>query len=235
MKKLNSILMAAGLFLFIACGDNEGASGTSGMEKEMDAALAKAGMKSADAYTGKLDQLFTLETAAAATGKPAAEAKTDYDQFMENPSYHEVSYSWKGDRVLVTDLGFTKIETPKDDRVSLSWVKVSDLKTFQHNTKQPTEEDYKRLETAMDDKVKSEGMSKESAEIAKGLASGFSANIKREPVSGIGEAAVWESNSGILYVYQKGISFQINSDVSKDMDRNKEVAIACAKGVLAKL
>jgi hypothetical protein len=235
MKKISNILLLAGILFLTACGDNEGSSGSSGLEKEMDAALDKAGIKSADVYIGKLDKLLTLETAAAATGKAAADATPDYDQFMENPGYHSVSYAWKGDRMLVTDLGFTKIETPKDDRVSLSWVQASDLKTFQANTRQPTEEDYKRLEAAMDDKVKSDGMSKESAELAKDLASGFSGNIKREPVSGVGEAAVWESNSGILYVFQKGISFQISSDVSADMELNKKVAIECAKGVLSNL
>jgi len=126
--------------------------------------------------------------------------------------------------------------------IELSWVKNTTLEQFKHDYHNPTAEEIKNAEVAMNNKAKelnAEGKaSKEQTDAANTIAKGSISKFKVEEVPNLGTYAVFV-NSGImgvstrdLKVFYKGLSFTLGIDLSDDVTFNDKKAIETAKMII---
>lgn len=190
-------------------------------------------------FVGKLDELFTLDMAAAATGYPASEAKSSYDKTLQNPTTHSMQYSWDKGRTRSTKVSTMTINTPIDDVIELRWVKVTDRKTFEQHYQNPTAEQLKEADKAMNDaldqKQAAGEISQNAKESAKGLAAELGKNVRWDNVEGLGEAAKWNPKTQELKVFSGQIEFEIRIDLGLSNEAHLTKAKAAAAAILQKL
>jgi len=200
--------------------------------------------KVADDFIGKLDELLTLEMAAAASGYPAAEAKKRPDSEAEKKiNKISISYTWqKTNRTKVVKVMGRKIDAPRPDVVELSWVKNTTLEGFKKENHNPTADELAQTSAEIDKKTTelnqqgkaSKDATDKAAEIGKDAMKNFSV----EEVTGVGEYAVFTNTkfAGMpvreLVVYYNGLSFKLMVDLSDDAKINDEKAIALAKQII---
>lgn len=189
-------------------------------------------------FTGKLDELLTLEMAATSSGLPKESAKVEYNQVLKNPKTHSLSYNWDSERTQTITVSGRSFDVPKKNRVEISWVGNTTLEEFKRNYHNPTEEELRNAEAAMDakmDELEQEGKAtKEQSDAARGMVDGFMANFHVTEVSGLGDYAVWidRKESYELKVFYKGLEFQLIVDLSDDQASNKKKAIALARRII---
>lgn len=203
-------------------------------------------------YSEKLDQLFPVQLAADFTKLPAAEAKADYSKVMKNPSYHSIKYAWKSDRKRsLKELGID-MEVAVDNKLELHGIRAMSLNGFKMSYRVPTEKELKESERALDaafegksgnkdineklkklDEMKVDKKTQKSAAADIGDALAKVTKAYRD-VSGIGEAASWNSVEKRLYVLDNGVEISLSVDLSDEDVVNREKAIALMRQVLAK-
>ena len=200
--------------------------------------------KVADDFIGKLDELLTLEMAAAASGYPAAEAKKRPDSEAEKKiNKISISYTWqKTNRTKVVKVMGRKIDAPRPDVVELSWVKNTTLEGFKKENHNPTADELAQMDESIDDKsdeLNAQGKAtKEQTDAAKSIAKKALNNFSVEEVAGVGDYAVFTNTkfAGMpireLVVYYNGLSFKLMVDLSDDAKINDEKAIALAKQII---
>ena len=211
--------------------------------------------KVADDFIGKLDELLTLEMAAAASGYPAAEAKKRPDSEAEKKiNKISISYTWqKTNRTKVVKVMGRKIDAPRPDVVELSWVKNTTLEGFKKENHNPTADELAQTSAEIDkktielnesiddksDELNAQGKAtKEQTDAAKSIAKKALNNISVEEVAGVGDYAVFTNTkfAGMpireLVVYYNGLSFKLMVDLSDDAKINDEKAIALAKQII---
>jgi len=238
MKTSLITLMSIFLFAFTCEGDKKENQQLNSLEKEALELTREAGLKAED-FKNKIDELLTLEIAAQVANLPANEAKKKHNTaIMES-----VKYEWKSDRT--KKLEVTKgnfIDIPLPNAIELSWVKNTTLEQFKHDYHNPTAEEIKNAEVAMNNKAKelnAEGKaSKEQTDAANTIAKGSISKFKVEEVPNLGTYAVFV-NSGImgvstrdLKVFYKGLSFTLGIDLSDDVTFNDKKAIETAKMII---
>lgn len=238
MKTSLITLMSIFLFAFTCEGDKKENQQLNSLEKEALELTREAGLKAED-FKNKIDELLTLEIAAQVANLPANEAKKKHNTaIMES-----VKYEWKSDRT--KKLEVTKgnfIDIPLPNAIELSWVKNTTLEQFKHDYHNPTAEEIKNAEVAMNNKAKelnAEGKaSKEQTDAANTIAKGSISKFKVEEVPNLGTYAVFV-NSGImgvstrdLKVFYKGLSFTLGVDLSDDVTFNDKKAIETAKMII---
>ena len=238
MKTSLITLMSIFLFAFTCEGDKKENQQLNSLEKEALELTREAGLKAED-FKNKIDELLTLEIAAQVANLPANEAKKKHNTaIMES-----VKYEWKSDRT--KKLEVTKgnfIDIPLPNAIELSWVKNTTLQQFKHDYHNPTAEEIKNAEVAMNNKAKelnAEGKaSKEQTDAANTIAKGSISKFKVEEVPNLGTYAVFV-NSGImgvstrdLKVFYKGLSFTLGVDLSDDVTFNDKKAIETAKMII---
>lgn len=96
-----------------------------------------------------------------------------------------------------------------------------------------TEEDKAKAREALDKEADKEG-SATSKKTKKKVANSIISGIKFTPVDGVGDAAVWDHQSGSLVVLKGRATFEVLVDVSDDHDKNLDLAKKFAKTILAK-
>jgi hypothetical protein len=201
-----------------------------GMEQTIAEVSEAAGLKNAEQYAGKLDQLLTAAMVEQVTGLPADKGEKKYFNSGDARN-HYLTFKYPSDRTDEKIKKMTGLTMPADDIVSIGSFSAEKLSNFQASWKQVTEEDVTRLKNEMEKQVANGSVSKESAEIAIGLSEGEVKN-KREPVEGIGTAAVWVEKDKRLMIYHKGVSFYLNVETGKSSDEEKVMAIALANKIL---
>ena len=157
-------------------------------------------------------------------------------------SFESLVYKWPSDRTKEVDLGSTKMEVPVKNSIQLSWVKNTTLEQFKRDYHNPTKEELKQAEAAMNDKMndmQAKGeVSKDQASIASNEAKSSLSKLKVFEVPNLGDYAVFV-NTGIfgaeirdLKVFYKGLSFTITADLSDDAAYNDKKCIETAKKII---
>ncbi|WP_111670594.1 hypothetical protein [Algoriphagus litoralis] len=241
MNKYNALLLLPlGLILMSnSCGsESKKDEVTSEISEVLGEATEASGMASLDDYTGKLNELLTLEMAASLTGYDPADASEDYSQIM-GPQYHSIAYTWDRGRTKVMKVGTMSVDVPDLDVVQLDGLAEISKKDFEYNNRQLTEQDLKDIDNAMssklDEKVADGSVSKDQGDMAADMAKGFLGDLTREPVSGVGEMAVWMPGHHALSVYEDGVTFILRVNLNDDMETCKSKAAVLAKQILEKL
>ena len=238
MKTILIALTSIFLFAFSCEGDKK-TEQLNGLETEVIESLEATGLKAED-FKGKIDELLTLEIAAQVSGLPATEAEKKYSKFS---SLENLKYEWNSNRTKKIEFMKGKfIEAPIKNTIELSWVKNTTLEQFKHDYHNPTAEEIKKAEEAMNKKMtelNAEGKTtEEQAETASNVAKESISKFKVEEVPNLGTYSVFV-DSGImgvttrdLKVFYKGLSFTIRVDLSDDVQSNDKKAIETAKMII---
>lgn len=238
MKTTLIALLSIFLFAFTCSGDKKENQQLNSLEKEAVELAAEAGVKAED-FKDKIDELLTLEMAAQVSGLLESEAEKDHSKFS---SLESLKYEWKSGRTKKVAINGQSINVPANNTIELSWVKNTTLEQFKHDYHNPTAEEIKNAETAMNAKaneLNAEGKaSKEQTDAANTIAKGSISKFKVEEVPNLGTYAVFV-NSGImgvstrdLKVFYKGLSFTLGVDLSDDVTFNDKKAIETAKMII---
>jgi hypothetical protein len=134
------------------------------------------------------------------------------------------------------------MDVPLENVIELSWVKNTTLKQFKHDYHNPTPEEIKNAEAAMEKKMtelEREGKAtEEQTSTASGIAKNSISKFKVNEVPNLGDYAVFV-DSGImgvttrdLKVFYKGLSFTLRVDLSDDMQDNDQKAVTAAKMII---
>ncbi len=221
----------------LSCSGETKSSDTDVVGK-MNEAVDESLGKSIDKYSGKLDELLTLEIASEAIGYNDAEAKKDYNQTLKNPATHSLAFRWKKGRQKSIKNPITggSMDIPTDDFVEISWVRSTTLKEFKHNYHMPTAEELANADKAMNTKMKemeSDGkITKEQSSSAKGLATALGAGLSYDEVPGVGDYTVWNNKDKQLKVFYKGLEFQIMVEAGNDESVNRQKSVEVAKKII---
>ena len=213
---------------------------------------AKGGNTCLLGYSDKLDQLLSLDAAANFTGLPANAAKVTYSNVMKNTANHSIKYSWIGDRKRsMKDLGMDMV-LPVKDHIELSGIKENSVTQFKQSHRAPTAKELSQRDKAVNDAFDGKSGNKEIDEkvekldkmnVDKSTQKGVAQNMGNmfakvamayENVSGLGDAASWNSFERKLYVLDNGVEIALTVDLSADEAVNKEKAIAILKQLLSK-
>lgn len=226
------------LFAFTCTGDKKENLPLNSLEKEALDLSREAGLKAED-FKDNIDELLTLEMAAQVSGLPANEAEKEHSTIV----MESVKYEWKSDRTKKFEISKGNfMDIPLKNLIELSWVKNTTLEQFKHDYHNPTAEELKNAQAAMDDKMNqliAEGKaSKEQTDQANSIVKGSISKFKVEEVPNLGDYSVFV-NSGImgvstrdLKVFYKGLSFTIQADLSDNIVDNDKKAIETAKLII---
>lgn len=240
MKKYALALVPLSLFLMsYSCGgEGKKEEVPSEITEAVEDAAQSAGISSLDAWTGKLNELLTLEMAASITGYPASDANEDYTQMM-GPQFHSIAYTWDRGRTKVMKVGTMSVDIPELDFIQLDGLAKTSRKDFEYNNRQLTAEDLENIDNTMkaelDKQVENRKLSEDQGQMTKDMTKGFLGDLTREPVSGVGEMAVWMPGHYALSVYEDGVTFILRVNLKDDKETCKSKAAVLARQILAKL
>ena len=186
------------------------------------------------AFVGKVIDLSGKETTASA-----------HD--ARNPRFASASLNWPSDRKLVKDLGFTKVEVPQDNTVTLGGpAVVNPEKDRVANAREYIERNYrsisaeemaemqKAMKAALEERVAKGEITREQADLAAGIGGGLAGKERIvESIDNLGDGARWIANDLELVVAHRDTWFRVQVNVSEDVAVNRDSAIAVAKAVLA--
>lgn len=235
------IITIASIFLFaFSCEGNKTTETATNLDDEVSQSLEEAGLKAED-FKGKINELLTLEMASKVAGLPKEEAKTKHSNFS---SLESIKYEWKSDRTKKFEVVKGNfMDIPLKNVIELSWVKNTTIKQFKHDYHNPTPEELKKAEEAMDKKMnelEAKGkVTNEQTAAASGIAKGSMSKFRVEEVPNLGDYSVFV-NSGImgvstrdLKVFYQGLSFTLHVDLSDNKADNDQKAIETAKMIIA--
>lgn len=259
MKNILLALIATTFnLIFVSCGNNDNNKIQEGKENNIEIASnsltvdpdAKGGNKCLLEYQQKYDQLLSETDVLIATGFDKGKLTTEYLKFLKDPNYHEYEFSFENGRVgkiLGTERVFEQ-----NDYVKIRFIEEMSLNSFAYNYKAPTEAEIQETKDLVDDvidgkienenakenvkKLEEKNVSKDQIKDTAGTLTDVFSEIAKgyEQIDNLGDAAVWNTKSAELHVLQNGVKFTLISNVSNDMGRNKEVALALAKIILNK-
>ncbi len=213
---------------------------------------ASGGNKCLLSYAGKMDELLTLELAGKLIGFSPEKAKTQYSKVMKNTDYHSLSYSWKNGRIgEISILGGKPLKTEMPDVVVLENLKAISMTQFRKSYRPPTDEEINQMKQVTKDvregKVQNEearqaqnkldkmGVDKKTVGAASEKMEGLFTKAAKaySDVTGIGDAASWNSFESKLYVLSNGVQFCVRVDIG-DEAKEKEKALIIAREILNK-
>lgn len=258
--KLNYVLII-GFLMIISCSDKNNSTSNPG-EIDLESAIENAeSRRKADPdssgenkclleFQSKYDQLIPENDILAVTGFSKELMEVKYQKIMKNPEYHEVVYNFDNKRNAY--IPALKMNADVPDVISVRSIKPMSLTQFENSYKAISEEEMQVARDMVDDVT--EGNSGE-ADAEAAMQKAKEQNISNEQiketsnvmmdafkkvsegyrvVDGLGDAARWNIVTNELTVLQNGVQFQIMSDVSNDLEKNKSVAIDLAKKILDK-
>lgn len=169
------------------------------------------------------------------------------------------SYTWSGGRTrarrqpgqpadgdsLSAAPGALNKPLPIDDTVAFKAIRVLDvddpLARFERTWRAPTAEERERLAARMDERMKEAQekgeVSRRGARVGQGLGRSMAnASMSYEPVDGVGTAARWGglASERSLMVLDGNTEFAVLVNVSDDEAKNRELAVAIARDLLAR-
>jgi hypothetical protein len=241
---MNRILvLLCPLFLgLVACGGDTANSASSSSRANSSANSALV------AKFKSLPSLITVDQVRDTLGLGPIEIEySDRSNIFDDPRNIGMTFSWAGDRVLITDLGFTKIETPKSNRIELdnfrvveSWTDRADsgLEYLERNVRSVSAEEMAQAQANMANalaaRVERGEMTAEQARIAGGMGSTLAANpIIVEIFEDIADQARWNVRDRTLWVAHKNVIFSVQADISDDNETNRDAAVAIARKFLS--
>ncbi len=203
-------------------------------------------------YATQYDRLFTLEDAAGIIGRVASEAEVKNKNTGKNTRYHEVVYVWKTDRVI----HMHGMDVPDNDRISLTGIGKNNIKDFKRDYSRRTEEEIvalneqinQQLDKQFDEKSDNEkieaskkkmnelGTSNEAGKTtAKKIGSKLTSSLDAyEEITGLGDAASWNTKDKKLYVLSNGVEFCVRINLGEEDLFNRNTAVEAAKLILNK-
>lgn len=258
--KLNYVLII-GFLMIISCSDKNNSTSNPG-EIDLESAIenaesrrkadpnASGGNKCLLDFQSKYDQLLSEQDILTATGFSKDLMEIKYQKVLKNPEYHEVVYNFDNKRNAY--IPALKMNADVPDVISVRSIKPMSLTQFENSYKAISEEEMQVARDMVDDVT--EGNSGE-ADAEAAMQKAKEQNISNEQiketsnvmmdafkkvsegyrvVDGLGDAARWNIVTNELTVLQNGVQFQIMSDLSNDLEKNKSVAIDLAKKILDK-
>lgn len=246
MKKTLLYTVLPALLLFQACTDNK----TPAQDPESTEQLSRPSCLLH--YAGKIDALLPAAMAASAAGFSVTEAEVSYMKLSQNTANHTLSYKWRNGRIAERPtLNGQSIRSETKDYISIGNIKERSLEQFRNSYRPPTAAE----EAALDRRIEAvhEGASgNERLDAAKRkldemnieegtrrAVTGDAKSIIRQAarsystVTGIGDAASWNSFENSLYVLHGGVQFSLTVNISNNPGHNKEVACKLAQQVIA--
>jgi len=203
-------------------------------------------------YAGKYDQVLTLNEAAKLLGKETSNAEVKSSKVLKDTRFHEIKYLWKTDRIVEV----SGLKIPDKDRIGVTGIYKNTMENFKRNYSQRTEQEVaelqQKLNTQLDksfdsksdnkkieeskERMNEAGVSnKQGKAIAKNLGGGLTASLTAySEVTGLGDAASWNSKDKNLYVLSNGVEFRVGINLGEDDVLNKAKAIEAAKLILQK-
>jgi hypothetical protein len=228
-----------------ACGNPQNAAEkepeTAMISKVQDPCLITKREKLSDALTPDMIEKYTegkeyeMDDQVLAAGKGA---------------YNNCQYSWAGEGTRKVSMGSMSVDVPNRCHIQLGmvkWVEKDDpVGDFNNVYKTVTEEDMKKLKEEFKKQMdKREELSDQSKEPGKKLGGGLLDEMNKtnfEDVSGLGDAAKWETSlskmstpsSGVLHVQLGNERFNLDVDLGgEDSSKSKAAAIEIAKKIIA--
>lgn len=200
-------------------------------------------------YQSKYDALISEEDVLKITGFSKAKMKTKYNKILRDPSSHEFLYLFDNKREQYIKQLDMKLE--EDDVIAIRRIKPMSLSNFEHSYRALTDAEKQKAKEAMKDisegnsddpnvnkameqaqqYVSKEDVNKVGGALIDGLGDITKAYVK---VSGLGDAAVWNTQTLELVVLQNGVQFEVSVNINDDIETNKAVAVQLAKKVLNK-
>ena len=179
-------------------------------------------------WKGRLDELLTLDMAAAAAGLPADLATT------KHVSGVSVSYLWKGPRTQ----RYGNAMVPVRDSVSLTPLMSGVTREFfLSRFTELTDSQKAEAAKALDEQLGDSDQDPAIAQAAKGLMGAMSKRHPIEHIPDLGDAAVWETrpDGQTLYLYHNASTANLVVNVSDDPQVNKAATIALARQLIERL
>lgn len=259
--KTNFMIILSFMLSIMSCSDKNNSDSNSG-EIDLESAIenaesrrkadpnASGGNKCLLDLQTRYDQIFNENDIITATGFSKDVMDVKYQKVMKNPEYHEVHYKFKNKRIAYIPSIEMKMEVP--DAVVIRNIKPMSLTQFENLYKAVTEEEMELARGALNDvtegnsedadahaamkKAKDQNISdKQIKETSNVLLDAFKEISEGyRVVEGLGDAARWNVATNELTVLQNGVQFQIMTDLSNDLKKNKSVAIQLAKQILEK-
>lgn len=231
---MKNIIIAVAAVLTISCNqkENKEKNVVDNLEQTID--NVKSNSKSTD-FDTQQDKLLTADMVAAAFEISTTDIQTKLETNNKYGGYaNYVTYSWKGNRKHEIAKGMS---IPVDNMVRLDGIKATTRSAFDYDYRNLTEEEQKnldeRFQKEIDKQAEKANLSEEQKKVAKSSAGSFSKQEKYEEVTGVGEKALWQSKTGIIYVLHNNIKF--NLAVKADKENDKEKAIEFANAIIAKM
>lgn len=159
-----------------------------------------------------------------------------------------VIWSWPGDRIHITDLGFTTIETPKANQLGIqSFLLLSNARHGPKTGREYVERNHRsisaeematineRMQAALQERVDSGELTAEQARIAGGLGGEISGQERlAEVVEDLGDLCHWLPDDSLLAIGVGDVFLGIRADLSEDSTVNKETAVKLARLLLSR-
>jgi len=156
-------------------------------------------------------------------------------------------WSWPSDRVTVTDLGFTKIETPDSNQFGISQFRsLAKADSGPKTGKEYVEQNYRsispeemqraheNMKLALEERVKKGEITAEQAELAGGLGGAVTGSERVvETIDGIADACRWVAKDNTLAIGTGDVFFSIHAKISDESAENRAAAIKFAKLILS--
>jgi hypothetical protein len=185
----------------------------------------------ADKYSGKLDQVLTLEIAAAISGFAAAKAVKEH----ENKTHKvfggkqkpptECNYLWSGSRTRTLTVGGKTVTAPVKDRVGITRLSNTTLERFKRNYSPLTAEQKAAAKKRLAEEAGKRSGGTTADRSVKIMATDMIDKHQVEVVPGVAEAASWYPDSNELRVFYRGVTFSVVVDVSDDTRINRQKSI----------
>jgi hypothetical protein len=231
MKTILSLLLGFLLLAVDTCSnENKKNEKIADAQSSINQAMEQTGMKAAEKFNGKLNELLTLDMTIRATNYKPDQVEIEYDTFSDNPRDHSLTYSWDHGRVVSRDLGFMSIELPDKDMIQLSWVAATTYEDFERNYRPITKEDLERANKAMEEHLNKSDLSEEAGNMARGLLGDLSQmSINREWIDGVADAAVWIEGESSLKVFHKGLMFSLYANTGAEKAKERQLVLNLAR------
>lgn len=191
------------------------------------------------AYTGKLDQLLTLEDIRAEF--PTLPAETAHKYLTTLPGYLQASeHTWPSDRSYTVAMGDQQLTVPKPNRIGVGGLsvygeKVKDPKaTFLNTYRTPTEEEKAYYQKLLQEKMEEEELSDSQQNAGKDLTTTLGDKVTFLAVEGIGDAAAWDIMDSALVILVARAKFKVIVNISEDPAVNIDLAKRLARRVFRK-
>lgn len=253
-KQIIAILwMSLGIY---SCGDKNNTK-QSGNEIYLDEVInstsndpnAKGENKCLLDYQSKYDALISAEDVLKTTGFSQSVMKTQYNKVLSDPSTHEFVFLFDNKRKQYIKQLNRKLEN--DDVIAIRNIKPMSLTNFEQSYRALTDVESQQAKEAMKDitegnstdpnankamKQAQQNMSNEEVNKVGGAIIDELKEVSQSyiKVDGLGDAAVWNTQTQELVVLQKGVQFEVRANINDNTETNKAAAMQLAKIILNK-